>query len=270
MWCVILSKSNQRGNWFGCSVKREDKKSKIYKPSSGAALSAISNGLRVFFLVNTMTRVELSLFIEANYPANKSSMAKRKPLCGVGANDAIYITAPTVDGVMLFDPAYSAWANMMQSAYNRKYHATHPTYVGVTVCEDWHSFSAFRAWWLANYREGWQLDKDLLVPGNREYSPDSCIYVPGWLNKFTIDCGASRGELPIGVCLRKQTGMYQSNCRNPITGKKHTIGCFTTAEEAHEAWLNYKLQLAEQLKPDMDAIDPRIYPNVVTIIKAAI
>ena len=54
VWCVILSTSNQRGNWFGCSVKREDKKSKIYKPSSGAALSAISNGLKVFFLVTLM------------------------------------------------------------------------------------------------------------------------------------------------------------------------------------------------------------------------
>ena len=50
----ILAVSNRRGNWFVCSVKREDKKSKIYEPSSGAALSAISNGLRVLFLVIIM------------------------------------------------------------------------------------------------------------------------------------------------------------------------------------------------------------------------
>ena len=217
-----------------------------------------------------MNKVELSLFIEANYPANKSSIAHRKMLCGVGVNDAIYKTTPTVDGVMLFDPAYSAWANMIQRSYNQKFHATQPAYSDVTVCKEWNSFSVFRAWWLDNYREGCHLDKKLLAVGNREYGPDACIYIPSWLNKFTIDCGASRGELPIGVCLNKQAGKYQSNCSNPITGKNHALGRFTTPEEAHEAWLNYKLKLAEQLKLDMDAIDQRIYPNVVTIIRAAI
>ena len=39
--CGTLSISNQRGNWFGCSVKREDKTSKVYKPSSGAVLAAV-------------------------------------------------------------------------------------------------------------------------------------------------------------------------------------------------------------------------------------
>ena len=270
VWCVILSTSNQRGNWFGCSVKREDKKSKIYKPSSGAALSAISNGLRVFFLVNTMNKVELSLFIEANYPRNKSSIAMRKPLHGIGVNDADYVTTPLVNGVMLWDPAYRAWSSMMHRAYSKNTQSIQPTYVGVTVCKEWHSFSAFRAWWLNNYREGFSLDKDLLVISNREYGPDSCIYVPQWLNTFTIDCGALRGEFPIGVSLHKPTGKYTARCCNPITGKKHHLGSFTTPEEAHEAWLKYKLELAAQLKPEMDSIDPRIYNNVVTIIKAAI
>ena len=215
-----------------------------------------------------MTKVELSIFIEANYPSNKSSVARRKPLCGVGVNDADYTTTPVVDGVRLHDPAYSAWVSMMNRAYDPKYHATYPTYIGVTVCKEWHSFSAFRVWWLDNYREDFQLDKDLAMVGNKEYGPDACVYIPSCLNKFTTDSGASRGELPVGVCLHKSTGKYVSRCRNPITGKNHHLGRFTTPEAAHEAWLKYKLELAAQLKPEMDAIDKRIYPNVVTIIKA--
>ena len=216
-----------------------------------------------------MNKIELSLHLEASYPANKSSIARRKPVRGVGENDADYITAPMANGVRLLDPAYSAWTDMLERAYSERFHEKQPTYTDVTVCKEWHSFSAFRVWWLNNYREGFSLDKDLLVVGNREYAPDACIYVPQWLNTFTVDCGASRGELPIGVCLHKQTGLYNSACRNQITGKRSYPGCFTTPEEAHEAWLKCKLSLAEQLKSDMDAIDTRIYNNVVTIIKAA-
>ena len=216
-----------------------------------------------------MTSVDLSIHIEANYPI--SGMGRpRKPLHGVGLNDADYATRPMVDGVRLWDPAYYAWSSMLKRAYNRKYHAENQTYIGVTVCEEWHSFSAFRVWWLANYRDGFQCDKDLLVAGNREYGPDACIYVPSWLNSFTVDCGAVRGEFPIGVSFCNQTGKYLSRCRNPITGKQRNLGRFTTPEAAHEAWLNYKLSLAEQLKQEMDAIDSRIYHNVLTIIKAAV
>ena len=217
-----------------------------------------------------MNKIELSIWIEANYPATAMSIAQRKPLYGVGANDAHYTTTPTVNGVKLWDPAYVAWSSMMQRAYDKKFHEKNPTYLDVTVCKEWHSFSAFRAWWLDNYKEGCQLDKDFLLIGNREYGPEECIYVPRWLNIFTVDSGASRGELPIGACFHNQTGKYRSSCSNPITGKQHGLGYFTTPEAAHEAWLKCKLELAAQLKPAMDEIDQRIYPNVVTIIKAAI
>ena len=214
-----------------------------------------------------MTNVELSLFIEANYPISGRGNP-RKPVHGIGLNDADYMTTPTVDGAILWDPAYCTWVNMLKRAYNRRYQVTHPTYSDVTVCKDWHSFRVFRAWWLDNYREGFSLDKDLLIPGNREYGPDACIYVPRWLNSFLNGRSASRGEFPIGVYICKKTGKYLSECGNPITGQKHHLGSFTSPEEAHEAWLTFKLALADKLKPDMDAIDKRIYPNVVTIIKA--
>lgn len=215
-----------------------------------------------------MNKIELSLWIEANYPICGRG-SNRKLLRGIGVNDAEYMTTPMVNGAQLWDPAYRAWFSMLRRAYNQQCHAAQPTYSDVTVCKEWHLFSAFRAWWLANYRDGYSLDKDLLVVGNREYGPGKCIYVPQWLNTFTVDSGASRGELPIGVCLHNQTGKYKSQCCNPITGKNIGLGYFSTPEAANEAWRRYKLELAAQLKQEMDAIDLRIYHNVVTIIKAA-
>lgn len=215
-----------------------------------------------------MNKVEKSLFIEENYPLT-GRWIPRKPVNGVGVNDAPYVTKPTINGMVEFDPAYESWRMMIKRAYNARYHDKQPTYTDVTVCDEWHSFMKFRKWWLENYREGLQIDKDLLVVGNLEYCPDTCVYVPSWLNKFTIDSGAARGEYPIGVCLDNSGCKCQSRCRNPITGNRHDLGRFATPEAAHLAWLNYKLSLAEQLKPEMDAIDVRIYPNVVTIIKAA-
>ena len=215
-----------------------------------------------------MSKIELSRFIEAKYPISGTGR-QRKPLYGVGVNDAEYTTQPRVNGKYAVDPAYSAWSSMLQRAYDPKLHERYPTYSGVTVCKEWHSFSAFRAWWLANYRDGYSLDKDLLVPGNREYAPGACAYIPVWLNAFTTDCGALRGELPIGVSFCKQTGKYRSHCCNPITGKQHKLGRFNTPEAAHAAWLIYKMELADELKQQMDAIDHRIYPNVISIIKAA-
>ena len=217
-----------------------------------------------------MSKVELSLWIEQNYPATATSISQRKPRYGVGVNDASYITTPRVNGVKLWDPAYLAWVGMLERAYSERYHAEKPTYSDITVCSTWHSFRAFRAWWLSNYREGDNLDKDLLVVGNREYSPDACIYVPIWLNTFTVDRGACRGDFPIGVSIHKQTGKYQSRCSNPIAGNRCFLGYFNTPEAAHAAWLKCKLELADQLKPQMDAIDQRIYNNVVTIIKALV
>lgn len=216
-----------------------------------------------------MTKVELSLFIEESYPANKMSIAMRKPMCGVGVNDADYMTTPRVNGVKLWDPAYRAWVNMLQRAYDPKFHATHQTYIGVTVCEEWHSFSAFRAWWLSRSVDGWQLDKDLLVYGNKQYGPDNCVFVPNWLNSFTVDRGASRGRWPIGVSFHAYSGLYTARCSNPITGEVSFLGYFRLAESAYQSWVEKKLRLADELRNLMDAIDHRIYKNVVSIIKSS-
>ena len=186
---------------------------------------------------------------------------------GFGVNDADYAVKPRVNGKQVACPAYRTWANMIQRAYNPKEQEKYPTYIGVKVCEEWRHFMAFRSWWLANNVPGWHLDKDLI--GNRKlYSPRTCIFVPDWLNNFTIDSGASRGEWPIGVSWHKLRGRFQANCRHPF-GRQEHLGLFDCPEHAHLAWLVRKLEIAAEIKPQMDEIDIRIYPRVVDTIRNA-
>jgi hypothetical protein len=92
-------------------------------------------------------------------------------------------------------------------------------------------FSQFKAWYDENYREGFQLDKDILVPGNKIYSPESCRYVPPYINSLLLDCGASRGELPLGID-RNRTA-FRAACSNR-QGKRVSRN-FGTVEDA-VAW----------------------------------
>jgi hypothetical protein len=89
------------------------------------------------------------------------------------------------------------------------------------MCADWLRASNFVAWKKTQYQEvDWALDKDLLVVGNKVYSPETCIYVPQWLNNFTTFRFASRGEYSIGVHLNKRLDKYQSTCQNPISNNQ--------------------------------------------------
>ena len=196
-----------------------------------------------------------------------NNAARRKVerlVCGVGVNDADYLTQPIIDGKQVRCPAYDAWKGMLTRCYSAKHHRRRPTYIGVKVCEEWLGFMAFRKWWVENHVDGWQLDKDLLSD-NRIYSPETCIFVPSWLNHFTIDCGAARGEWPIGVYFDGRRRKFESRCRHPF-GKNELRGRFSTPDEAHAAWLARKLEIAHELKNLMDDIDARIFPRVIEII----
>ena len=186
---------------------------------------------------------------------------------GVGVNDADYVVKSTIDGKQVECKAYSSWRSMLARCYSNKWHHMYPTYIGVKVCDEWLSFMTFRNWWVENQVDGWQLDKDLLTDDGI-YSPDTCIFVPRWMNTFTTDHAAARGEWPIGVCYHKITGKFLARCRHPL-GKQGHIGLFSTPEEAHAAWLARKIEIANELKHLMDDIDARIFPRVIEIIGRA-
>jgi len=216
-----------------------------------------------------MSGRQQTAYLEKNHPANKISASARKTVRGVGVNDAGYCQQPKLNGLPIVCPAYSAWIHMLGRAYGSNYHMKRPTYHGVTVCSEWHSFMAFRGWWLEHQVDGWDLDKDLLSD-NKIYSPETCIFVPAWINSFTLGRSAARGDWPIGVCFRKGSGMFLATCKNPITKKQEHIGLFDTPIKAHQAWRERKIELAIMIKPETDKIDKRIHYGILRIIKGAI
>ncbi len=186
----------------------------------------------------------------------------KKLVCGVGINDVDYVvnikeTIGYVDGkrkrkLIWMCPFYKAWASMLKRAYSDKFKETRPTYIGITVCKEWHLFSNFRKWMEEQPYEGMQLDKDLLVKGNKEYNPASCVFVPSRVNTVLIDSGATRGEYPLGVYFQQKKKGMVNELKKPYVGqvwmgdgKRKYLGMFSSPLEAHKAWQLAKANVIE-------------------------
>ena len=148
-------------------------------------------------------------------------------------------------------PAYNVWRSMIRRGYDLKLKDKFKTYIDCTVCDEWHCYQNFAEWYDSEYVDigmGLDLDKDILLAGNKHYSPETCCLVPRSINTFIIGCDSRRGDTPIGVHyekLRIGRNKYKANCNNPITRKVENIGYFRTAEEAHQAFLKRKTQHLE-------------------------
>lgn len=183
-------------------------------------------------------------------------MKAKKLVYGVGINDADYVVERNetieVNGKqkrkrVWVCPYYRAWSNMLMRCYSIKFQEKHPTYKGCSVSEEWWRFSNFRAWMAAQDFEGMQLDKDILFNSNKVYSEETCVFVSGVVNNFTTDRGNDRGEWLIGVSWHKEKSKFQSRCSHPFTKKQEHLGYFNCEEEAHQTWLERKLELAHLL-----------------------
>lgn len=158
---------------------------------------------------------------------------------------------------------YNTWSAMLERCYSEKCQEKYPTYKGCTVDERWHNFQVFAEWFENNYNpeymKNWQLDKDILIKGNKVYSPETCSLVPNEINCLIIKTDSKRGELPVGVILQKETGKFIANIRAGKESRKTTyLGTFKTSEEAFEAYKitkevyikvvadKYKHQITEQ------------------------
>lgn len=161
---------------------------------------------------------------------------KNKLVEGVGIND--YEGSVKENGKPI--KSYNVWRLMIRRCYCIKALGRNPTYVGCSVYPEWLSFSNFKKWFDENYVEGFVLDKDILVKGNKVYSPETCRFVPQYLNNLLIDSGRSRGELPLGVVeLNKDNqkgrinSTYRAQCSNGY--RRRLTKTFKTLPEA-VAW----------------------------------
>jgi len=160
-----------------------------------------------------------------------------KKVKGVGHNDVVGSTK---------NPFYKTWIDMLKRCYDKQYQERFPAYKNCLVCEEWLTFSKFKFWMETQDWKGKHLDKDLLVEGNKVYSPTTCIFVRPIINNFIVESNSKRGQWPLGVSFHKQSGKFQARCSNLSKGSKF-LGLFPTPEEASIAYMLYKSKLAEEL-----------------------
>ena len=156
---------------------------------------------------------------------------------------------------------YQTWQSMLERCYNEKSLIKCPTYIGCSVDERWHNFQVFAKWFENNYVENYALDKDILIKGNKIYSPETCCFVPQEINKLFIKSGKNRGKYLIGV--------YKDGCRFKVQiskGKSSQtyLGSFDTEIEAFKVYKeskeNYIKELAYIWK---EKIDCSIYNSLI-------
>jgi len=167
-----------------------------------------------------------------------------KPVFGVGINDLDRDVTWKVDGKRVACPIYRTWQNMLGRSYDTEFHKRHPSYSDCSVIDGWIHLSDFEKWMLTQDWKGKQLDKDIILPGNKVYSPETCAFVDKKLNLFIMDTAATRGEWPIGVSWNKRDQTFKAEIRNPFTHRREGLGYYDNPEDGHLAWKKRKHEFA--------------------------
>jgi hypothetical protein len=100
------------------------------------------------------------------------------------------------------------------------------------------------------------LDKDLLVKGNKEYGPNTCVFLPKEVNLALVAHKSRRGKYPIGVY--KDRDKFKSSIT--IDGEVVHLGYVDTPEEAHRLYgIAKRLHMKVLALRYMDVLDARAH-----------
>jgi hypothetical protein len=131
---------------------------------------------------------------------------------------------------------YIHWANMLNRCYSDKWSEMYPAYSSiVSLCDEWHNYQNFAEWYEHNkypVNERLHVDKDILIKGNKLYSPETCLLVPQRINMLFMDLSNRRmndKDLPQGI-----TRGYLSDgtFRYRVMYGGKSVGTFDTFEDA--------------------------------------
>ena len=141
---------------------------------------------------------------------------------------------------------YIVWKNMLTRCYDKKYQSIHPSYMNCYVSKEWHNFQTFAKWFDKHYTVGYALDKDLLVHGNKVYSPETCVFIPQKINNFLTNKHRSNTSGYTGVSWNKRHKKWVAQISSK--GKYKHLGYFDDPKEAAEAYKKARKIEANKLK----------------------
>jgi len=179
-------------------------------------------------------------------------MARKSIVAGVGINDSL---SPVKGRNPKWAcPYYTRWAHMIKRCYSDLFHKTNPTYKSCSVCADWIYFSNFKKWMVTQDWKGKQLDKDIIKPKNKIYSPELCAFVTSEENHILCDAKNIRGKYPKGVCYHNQNNNFLAYIT--IKNKRVNLGSHKTIELAVIAYKKAKKQAL--IVASTEATDQRV------------
>lgn len=155
--------------------------------------------------------------------------------------------------------ARAKWSDMLHRVYDESRFAW-KMYGGrgVQVTPEWHNFQSFAAWITKQPYycvDGYELDKDILKPELKLYSPESCCLVPREVNIAMLVPMKPVGDLPLGVARTSNTP-NAFRARVSKNGKLVNIGVFPTSDLAYQAYKTererYVHSLADTYAGQMD------------------
>lgn len=181
-------------------------------------------------------------------------------VCGVGI---IGNGITRIEGVDVRD--YTLWKNMLYRCYDEKYQDKFPTYKGCSVSEEFKYFPYFKEWCknqIGFDQDGWFLDKDILIKGNKTYSENACCFVPHEINNLFVKSDAKRENLPIGVSFNETSNTYTA--QHSFNGRSKHVGNYENPIKAFQA---YKAAKESYIKVVADKwknlIDQRVYEALI-------
>lgn len=147
---------------------------------------------------------------------------------------------------------FETWMDVIKRSFNDKTKERNPAYKDVNCCEEWLLYDNFHEWlheqpnfdkWYSGKR--WAIDKDILIKGNKVYSPETCCLVPHYVNTLFVKNDAIRGNLPIGVA--KHGNKFKAYCINPFTGLQEYLGLHCTSLDAFYAYKKAKESFIKEM-----------------------
>lgn len=153
--------------------------------------------------------------------------------------------------------SFQLWKNMLKRCYSEVSFKKSPSYEQCLTSETFNHYQQFKTWCnqqLGFGNTGWELDKDILVKGNKVYSEDTCCFVPKEINLLLVKHDKGRGNYSLGVDYHKSRKQFRARCSD-----KH-LGWFNTEIEAFNAYKQSKeAHIKEVANKWKDQIDPRVY-----------
>ncbi len=150
---------------------------------------------------------------------------------------------------------YRVWHELIARCYVDKKKEKYPSYYEIsTVCQEWKCYQRFADWYENEVYEcegRLHLDKDILYPGNKVYSPYTCLLVPQRINMLFSNKPNKLG-LPNGI--------GKNSCGYWAKYNQKELGTYKTILEAYSVYAYEKEKAIKKIADEYkDVIPEKVY-----------